>query len=69
MQDFTHFTTGALSIYPNIGKKAIISLTNSVCSILGFDSKPDKDFFLKSEGYEDIEIPMNNSFNFHHLKP
>ena len=47
MQDFTHFTTGALSIYPNIGKKAIISLTNSVCSILGFDSKPDKDYFFK----------------------
>ena len=65
MQDFKHFTTGALYI----GKKAIISLTNSVCSILGFDSKPDKDyFFFKSEGYEDIEIPMNNSFNIHYLK-
>jgi hypothetical protein len=47
MQDFTHFTTGTLSIYPNIRKKAIISLTNSACSILGFDSKPDKDYFLK----------------------
>ena len=78
MQEFAHFTVGALSIYTfTLKKKAIISLTSSVCSILGFDPKSDKDYFLKkSEGYvffnpsnEDIEIPMNNSFNIDYLKP
>ena len=53
MQEFAHFAVGDLSIYTfTLKKKAIISLTSSVCSILGFDPKSDKDYFLKkSEGY------------------